>query len=208
MTTVLDENIHNIAIQGTFDDCQKIIKKLFLDNELQSKTSLTAVNSINWTRLIAQAVYYFWAYAQLDQEKISFIVPSGNFGNVFSAKVAKYMGLPIDKLHIVTNDNDILHSAVNEGLMRIKEVKQTYSPSMDIQISSNFERQLFESSKRNSEFINDFMQSFLDNGSGKIPLDILKDLKLIYNSHSVSNVETLDTIKLFKQKLSNLIFFI
>ena len=204
MTTVLDENIHNIAIQGTFDDCQKIIKKLFLDNELQSKTSLTAVNSINWTRLIAQAVYYFWAFAQLDQEKISFIVPSGNFGNIFSAKVAKYMGLPINKLHIVTNDNDILHSAVTEGLMKIKEVKQTYSPSMDIQISSNFERQLFESSKRNSEFINDFMQSFLENGTGKIPLDILKDLKLIYNSHSVSNVETLDTIKLFKQKYNYL----
>ena len=114
------------------------------------------------------------------------------------------MGLPINKLHIVTNDNDILHSAVTEGLMKIKEVKQTYSPSMDIQISSNFERQLFESSKRNSEFINDFMQSFLDNGSGKIPLDILKDLKLIYNSHSVSNSETLDTIKLFKQKYNYL----
>ena len=106
---------------------------------------------------------------------------SGNFGNIFSARIAKFMGLPIDRLHIVTNENDILHRSINTGEMKILKVKQTYSPSMDIQISSNFERQLFESSKRNSEFINDFMQSFLDNGSGKIPLDILKDLKLIYN---------------------------
>ncbi len=204
MTTVLDENIHNIAIQGTFDDCQKIIKKLFLDNELQSKTSLTAVNSINWARLIAQAVYYFWAYAQLDQEKISFIVPSGNFGNIFSAKVAKNMGLPIDKLHIVTNDNDILHTAISEGVMKIKEVKQTYSPSMDIQVSSNFERQLFESSKRDSDIINNLMISFLENGSCKIPIDTLKDLQLTYKTHTVSNLETLNTIKFFQQKYNYL----
>ncbi len=103
MTTVGEKNVHNIAVKGTFDDCQKIVKKLFLDNELQLKTSLTAVNSINWARLIAQAVYYFWAYIQLDQEKVNFIVPSGNFGNVFSARIAKFMGLPIDRLHIVTN---------------------------------------------------------------------------------------------------------
>ena len=204
MTTVIDENVHNIAIQGTFDDCQKILKNLFLDNELQSKTSLTAVNSINWARIIAQAIYYFWAYTQLDQSKISFIVPSGNFGNVFSAQVAKNMGLPIDKLHIVTNENDILHTAITEGFMKIKAVKQTYSPSMDIQISSNFERQLFESSKRNSDIINNLMTSFLENGSSKIPLDILKDLQLLYKTHSVSNSETLSTIKLFQQNYNYL----
>ena len=124
MTTVSDQNIHNIALKGTFDDCQKIVKQLFLDDELQSKTSLTAVNSINWARLIAQTVYYFWAYVQLNQEKVSFIVPSGNFGNIFSARIAKYMGLPIDHLHIVTNENDILHRTISEGKMKINSVKK------------------------------------------------------------------------------------
>ena len=98
MTTVTDSNIHNIALKGTFDDCQKIVKTLFLDSEIQSQTSLTAVNSINWSRIIAQTVYYFWAYSQLDSKKISFIVPSGNFGNIFSARVAAFMGLSL--IHI------------------------------------------------------------------------------------------------------------
>ena len=92
MTTVLDENIFNISVDGTFDDCQKIVKELFVDEELQQHTSLTAVNSINWARLIAQVVYYFWSYLQINDEEINFIVPSGNFGNVFSANVAKKMG--------------------------------------------------------------------------------------------------------------------
>ena len=204
MTTVMDENIHNIAVKGTFDDCQKIVKELFLNHELQSKTSLTAANSINWARLIAQAVYYFWAYSQLDQEKINFIVPSGNFGNIFSAKVAKNMGLPINQLHIVTNENDILHRTISTGIMHIKEVKQTYSPSMDIQISSNFERQLFESANRSSDFINDIMKSFIDSRNYELPENILKDLQLHYITHSVTNFETLETIKLFSENYNYL----
>ena len=118
MTTIQDDNIFNIAIKGTFDDCQKIVKELFIDEELQQHTSLTAINSINWARLMAQVVYYFWSYLQIDQKEINFIVPSGNFGNVFSAYVAKRMGLPINKLHIATNQNDILHSSINHGLMK------------------------------------------------------------------------------------------
>ena len=159
MTSVLDENIFNIAVEGTFDDCQKIVKELFVDEELQQHTSLTAINSINWARLIAQVVYYFWSYLQINDEEINFIVPSGNFGNVFSANVAKKMGLPIQKLHITTNQNDILHSSINKGLMNKNIVTQTYSPSMDIQISSNFERQLFESANRNSKKIKDMFQA-------------------------------------------------
>ena len=120
MTAVQDENIFNIAIKGNFDDCQKIVKELFIDNDLQQQTSLTAINSINWARLMAQVVYYFWAYLQVDQKEINFIVPSGNFGNVFSARVAKKMGLPIDQLHITTNQNDILHSSISQGLMKKK----------------------------------------------------------------------------------------
>ena len=118
MTTVIDKNIFNIAIDGNFDDCQKIVKELFVDDEIQQSTSLTAVNSINWARLIAQVVYYFWAYLQTDKQQINFIVPSGNFGNIFSAFVAKQMGLPIGHLHIATNSNDILKSIVDNGEMK------------------------------------------------------------------------------------------
>ena len=129
MTSVLDDNIFNIAVEGTFDDCQKIVNELFVDEELQKQTSLTAINSINCARLIAQVVYYFWSYLQINDEEINFIVPSGNFGNVFSANVAKKMGLPIQKLHITTNQNDILHSSINKGIMNKNIVTQTYSPS-------------------------------------------------------------------------------
>ena len=205
MTTVSEQNIHNIALKGTFDDCQKIVKQLFLDNELQSRTSLTAINSINWARLIAQAVYYFWAYVQLNQEKVSFIVPSGNFGNIFSARVAKFMGLPIDRLHIVTNENDILHRAISEGKMKIKAVKKTHSPSMDIQISSNFERQLFESTNRDSDLVKKIMQSFSKTGEQILSNQIIDDMQLTYNTHSVSNTETLETIKIFNKKYDYLI---
>ena len=204
MTTVAEKNIHNIALKGTFDDCQKIVKQLFLDSGLQSKTSLTAVNSINWARIIAQTVYYFWAYIQLGKEKVNFIVPSGNFGNIFSARVAKYMGLPIDRLHIVTNENDILHRTISEGKMKIDIVKKTYSPSMDIQISSNFERQLFESTNRDSDLIKKTMQSFLETGEHILTNSIVEDMKLIYNTHTVSNLQTLETIRKFKEKFNYL----
>ena len=103
MTSVLDKNIYNIAVEGSFDDCQKIVKNLFLDNEIQAKTSLTAINSINWARIMAQTVYYFWAFLQLEEDQVSFIVPSGNFGNIYSAHVAQHIGLPIKNLHVVTN---------------------------------------------------------------------------------------------------------
>ena len=204
MTTINDANIHNIALEGTFDDCQKIVKDLFLDVEIQSKTSLTAVNSINWARLIAQAVYYFWAYTQLDSEKISFIVPSGNFGNIFSARLAQYMGLPIDQLHLVTNANDILHRTITSGEMITETVKKTYSPSMDIQVSSNFERQIFESVRRNSNELKKIMEFFSNKGSYSLSSEVLQDLQSIYHSYSVSNDQTLETIKKFKNNYNYL----
>jgi len=180
------------------------VKELFVDEEIQSKTSLTAVNSINWIRIIAQTVYYFWSYLQLNAEKINFIVPSGNFGNIFSARVAKYMGLPINELHIVTNENDILHRSINTGEMKILKVKQTYSPSMDIQIASNFERQLFESSGRNSDCINELMISFSKNNEATIPENLVKDMQSIYKTHSVSDLDILQTIKEFNNKYNYL----
>ncbi len=204
MTTVQDDNIFNIAIKGNFDDCQKIVKELFIDNELQQHTSLTAINSINWARLMAQVVYYFWAYLQIDEQEINFIVPSGNFGNVFSANVAKKMGLPIKQLHITTNQNDILHSSIKNGLMKKNVVTQTYSPSMDIQVSSNFERQLFESSGRDSESINNIFHEFSKNNLYRFDKKILNDLQSSYLTTAVSNDETLDTIKQIKQKYNYL----
>ena len=204
MTTVADSNIHNIALEGTFDDCQKIVKTLFLDSEIQSQTSLTAVNSINWSRIIAQTVYYFWAYAQLDSEKISFIVPSGNFGNIFSARVAAFMGLPMDQLYLVTNANDILHRTITSGEMKKANVQQTYSPSMDIQVSSNFERQIFESLERNSDELKHIMKSFSNTGQFILSSKVVKDLQSIYNSYSVSNEQILETIKNFNNKYNYL----
>ena len=204
MTTIQDDNIFNIAIQGTFDDCQKIVKELFIDEALQQHTSLTAINSINWARLMAQVVYYFWSYLQIDQKEINFIVPSGNFGNVFSANVAKKMGLPINQLHIATNQNDILHSSINKGMMKKKIVKQTYSPSMDIQISSNFERQLFESAGKDSEAIKNLFKEFSEHHSYKLDINILEDLQSIYSSSAVSDKQTLFTIKQIKEKFNYL----
>ena len=204
MTTVQDDNIFNIAIKGNFDDCQKIVKELFIDDELQQHTSLTAINSINWARLMAQVVYYFWAYLQIDEQEINFIVPSGNFGNVFSANVAKRMGLPINQLHITTNQNDILHSSIKNGLMKKNVVTQTYSPSMDIQVSSNFERQLFESSGRDSKTINNIFHEFSKNNLYRFNKRILNDLQSSYSTTAVSNDETLDTIKQIKQKYNYL----
>ena len=204
MTTVQDDNVFNIAIKGNFDDCQKIVKELFVDEELQKHTSLTAINSINWARLIAQVVYYFWSYLKIDQKEINFIVPSGNFGNVFSAYVAKKMGLPINKLHISTNQNDILHSSINHGLMKKNIVKQTYSPSMDIQISSNFERQLFESAGRESDKIKNLFYEFSKNNYYAIDKNVLYDLQSIYSTTAVSDDETLVTIKNVKDKYNYL----
>ena len=204
MTTIQDSNIFNIAIEGTFDDCQKMVKELFIDEEIQQQTSLTAINSINWARLMAQVVYYFWAYLQVEQEKINFIVPSGNFGNVFSAQVAKKMGLPIQQLHVTTNQNDILHSSINNGLMKKNSVTQTYSPSMDIQISSNFERQLFESAGRDSDIISNMFNKFSKDGAYKFDKNILEDLQSTYSSTAVSDEKTLITIKQVKDKFNYL----
>ena len=194
MTTVDNENIFNIAIEGNFDDCQKIVKELFVDNEIQSKTSLTAINSINWARLIAQVVYYFWSYLQIESKDINFIVPSGNFGNIFSAFVAKKMGLSINRLHIATNKNDILKSIIANGKMTKKSVLQTYSPSMDIQISSNFERQIFESFSRDSNKVNEVFEEFNKTGNYLFGTNIINNFKNIYDVSSIDDNETLDTI--------------
>ena len=200
MTTVFDKNIYNIAIEGSFDDCQKIVKDLFVNQELQNKTSLTAINSINWARIMAQTVYYFWAYLQLEKKQISFIVPSGNFGNIFSAHVAQNMGLPINNLHVVTNQNDILNKIIQLGEMKINNVLQTYSPSMDIQISSNFERQIYESVNQNSDLVKSIMEILNKTKKYQFNDNTLKHFQNIYNSTSVSNQKIIETIEIFYKK--------
>ncbi|MEI6730994.1 MAG: threonine synthase, partial [Pseudomonadota bacterium] len=136
MTTVCDQNVHNLAIEGTFDDCQDIVKALFSDIEFKEKQKLTAVNSINWARILAQVVYYFYAATALGSpaKKISFCVPTGNFGDIYAGYIASKMGLPIDKLIIATNSNDILARCLKTGIYDMQAVNPTISPSMDIQI--------------------------------------------------------------------------
>ena len=200
MTTVNEDNIFNLAIDGNFDDCQKIVKELFVDDDIQNKTSLTAINSINWARLIAQVVYYFWSHLQIKNKDINFIVPSGNFGNIFSAYVAKQMGLPIKRLHVATNTNDILKSIITNGQMTKKIVSQTYSPSMDIQISSNFERQMFESFDRDSDKVNNVFNEFYKTGNYLFSPDIINNFKKIYDASSINDEETLETISRIFEK--------
>ena len=204
MTTVTDKNIYNIAVKGTFDDCQNIVKDLFVDKEIQNKTSLTAINSINWARLMAQTVYYFWSYLHLGSDKVNFIVPSGNFGNIFSAHVAQLMGLPVDNLHIVTNQNDILNQIITQGHMKVNKVTETYSPSMDIQISSNFERQIFESVNNNSEEVKKIMTDFKNFQYFKFDNKTFKHFKNIYKSSAISNETILQTISKFNEKYNYL----
>jgi threonine synthase len=155
MTTPKEANIHAIAVKGTFDDCQALVKAMFADREFRDRVRLSAANSINWARIVAQMTYYFTAAVALGapDRRVSFSVPTGNFGDVFAGYSARRMGLPIEKLVIASNSNDILPRAHHTGAYEMREVVQTSSPSMDIQVSSNFERYLFEAGGRNGDLV-------------------------------------------------------
>ena len=194
MTTVEEKNVFNIAIDGNFDDCQNIVKQMFSDLEFSKSINMSGVNSINWARIIAQAVYYFYAYFKLAKENVSFSVPTGNFGDVFAGYLAKKMGLPIDKLIVATNENDILHRAITKGDYISKEVRETLSPSMDIQLASNFERLIYYVNNSNSEKTAEIMKKVKKNSYQieKRDLDIIqKD----FLSESCNEKETLGIIK-------------
>jgi len=162
MTTVLAPNVHNIAIEGDFDQAQALVKAMFADRDFAGRFRLSAVNSINWARLAAQVVYYFYAAVRLGapQRAVAFSVPTGNFGDVFAGYVAKRMGLPVARLIVATNVNDILHRALAEGDYSAGTVTPTETPSMDIQVSSNFERLLFDLHGRDGGALNGAMQGF------------------------------------------------
>ncbi len=203
MTTVLDANIHNFAIEGSFDDAQSIVKKIFNDQEFKKKYYLASVNSINWARILAQIVYYFFAWFQItrsESELVNFVVPTGNFGNVLAGYYAKRMGLPIDKLVIGTNENDILHRFFIDGVYHRTELKKTLSPSMDIQVSSNFERYLFNLAEHSSEKLKFWMNTFENSGQFKIEHDLLKLAQEDFMSANTNDDEVISTIrKYFKE---------
>jgi threonine synthase len=196
MTTVESPNAHAIAIEGTFDDCQDLVKALFADAKLRCALNLSAVNSINWARIAAQTVYYFAAGAALGApaRQISFSVPTGNFGNVYAGHIARRMGLPIDRLVIGTNHNDILARYFATGHMAIAPVEQSLSPSMDIQVASNFERLLFELKGCNGAAAGDAMRLFRQNGSMPEDDQGWRMACRLFSAHKVDDTHTIDTI--------------
>ncbi|WDR02510.1 threonine synthase [Devosia algicola] len=171
MTTVLDANVHNIALEGTFDDCQNSVKAMFNNHQFRDNVRLSGVNSINWGRIVAQIVYYFTAAVSLGSpsRRVSFTVPTGNFGDIFAGYAAKRMGLPIDRLVIATNANDILARTLKNGRYEMAGVHPTISPSMDIEISSNFERLLFEASGRDAKAVLAMMNSLKQSSGFALP---------------------------------------
>ena len=195
MTTIGSNNVYNLAIKGTFDDCQKIIKELFNENAFREKINMSGVNSINWARIICQIVYYFYSYFKLKKNIINFSVPTGNFGDIFAGYVAKKMGLPIDKLIVATNENDIMQRVINKGEYKPDEVKPSLSPSMDIQVSSNFERLLFYIVGEDSDKVKSMMNSLHDKGFFQLNKNEIKEIKKDFIAAKISDKETLSIIK-------------
>ena len=201
MTTVTDANVFNLAIQGTFDDGQQIVKEIFGDLDFKKLHALGAVNSINWARVLAQVVYYFYAWAQVRKQtgasKVYFSVPTGNFGDIFAGYIARRMGLPIEKLLLATNANNILSRFVNAGDYSIEDVHPTFSPSMDIQNASNLERYLFYLFKEDSGQLARAMQQFADTGQLSFSMEQRTEISEIFLAAAVDNKQTLATINDF-----------
>ena len=192
MTTIQADNVHNIALKGTFDDCQNIVKAMFNDKKFRGDMKLSAVNSINWARIMAQIVYYVYASLSLGgpQRKISFAVPTGNFGNIYAAYAARQMGLPIQHLVIGSNRNDILTRFFETGAMKTGAVEPSLSPSMDIQISSNFERYLCDLLDRDTKSIAKLMKSFKDKGTFSIGSEYMARARREFDAHRCSDEQT------------------
>jgi len=196
MTTVKDNNVFNIAINGNFDDCQNLVKSMFEDRNFSKSINMSGVNSINWARIIAQSVYYFYSYFLIEDKTkpINFSVPTGNFGDVYAGYLAKKMGLPINKLVVATNQNDILHRAISEGKYVSEKVSETLSPSMDIQIASNFERLIYDLNNKDDQITGNIMKSIKKNGSYIIDKFTLKKINSDFLSASLNENEILKTI--------------
>jgi len=197
MTTVEAPNVHCIALDGTFDDCQDMVKALFNDAGFRDQHQLSAVNSINWVRIAVQIAYYAAAAAALGapDRRVAFAVPTGNFGNVFSAYAAKRMGFPIERLILGSNSNDILTRFLGSGEMKMAPVEPTYSPSMDIQVSSNFERLLFEVVGRDGARVAGLLTSFRKNGSYRLDDEAMGRIRGLFEAHRLDDAGTLEVIR-------------
>ena len=194
MTTIGGANIYNIALEGSFDDCQKIVKDLFNEDNFRAKINMSGVNSINWARIVCQIVYYFYSFLKLKKDNISFSVPTGNFGDIYAGYVAKKMGLPINKLIVATNKNDILQRVINTGEYKPDRVKPSVTPSMDIQVASNFERLLYyildENDSKVGSLMNDLSSKRLFNLEKKEIDKIKKDFEAV----KITDEETISII--------------
>ena len=197
MTTCQAENVHNIAVEGTFDDCQALVKALFNDLERRDRLMLAGVNSINWARIMAQSVYYFTSAVALGgpERAISFCVPTGNFGDIFAGYAASQMGLPIGRLVIATNTNDILARTLQTGRYEPDEVVATSSPSMDIQVSSNFERLIFEAAGRDGSRVCSLMNALADENGFALSKNELSAIRTLFSAESVDEKDVEETIR-------------
>ena len=195
MTTIGSSNIYNIAVKGSFDDCQKIVKELFNDDDFRSKINMSGVNSINWARIVCQIVYYFYSFFKLKKENISFSVPTGNFGDVYAGYITKKMGLPITKLIVATNENDILQRVINTGEYKPDKVKPSISPSMDIQIASNFERLLFYVLGEDDQKVRLLMNDLSKKGSFRLNQSEMENIKRDFEAVKINDEDTKLIIK-------------
>jgi threonine synthase len=197
MTTWDAPNVHALAVKGTFDDCQAIVKGLFNNHRFRDEVSLSGVNSINWARIVAQVVYYFTSAVALGapSRTVDFTVPTGNFGDIFAGYVAKKMGLPVRCLRIAANVNDILARTLKTGIYEVREVHATTSPSMDIQVSSNFERLLFEASGRDAAQVRALMASLQQSGRFVLPDSVLAEIRRDFDAGRTDETETAAAIR-------------
>jgi threonine synthase len=207
MTTTADDNVHAIAIEGTFDDCQAIVKGLFNHHPFRDRVRLSGINSINWARIVAQVVYYFTAAVALGapHRKVAFTVPTGNFGDVFAGYVASRMGLPIDRLVIATNVNDILVRTLANGAYELRDVTPTTSPSMDIQVSSNFERLLFEAGGRDARAVRARMGSLAQSRQFAVDGQALAAMRAMFSAGRADEQETAAAIRTMRKETGYLL---
>jgi threonine synthase len=207
MTTAPDANVHAIAIDGTFDDCQALVKGLFNHHAFRDRVRLSGVNSINWARIVAQVVYYFTAAATLGApyRKVAFTVPTGNFGDIFAGYVAARMGLPVDRLVIATNVNDILVRTLATGSYELRDVVATASPSMDIQVSSNFERLLFEATGRDATEVRRLMAQLTQSRRFSLSSRALEQIRALFSADRADEEETAATIRTTLRETSRLV---
>jgi threonine synthase len=207
MTTAADDNVHAIAVEGTFDDCQAIVKGLFNHHRFRDSVRLTGINSINWARIVAQVVYYFTTAVALGgpHRKVAFTVPTGNFGDIFAGYVAWRMGLPVDRLVIATNVNDILVRTLATGAYELRDVHATTSPSMDIQVSSNFERLMFDAHGRDAGAVRAQMGSLAQSGRFLIDARALGEIRTIFSAGRADEEETAATIRTVRKETGYLL---